>query len=317
MKKIVMYVEPDWAFGSVHYELMKRLYQYGFDCQLLSWNQGYSVEELIELDYNTDIWLTTPHGYRYLKYVYDAIEPERCVVVAHASIDIDELKFYNCLDDFNRFKSYGVVSEFLKFHSINSGIARIPVSCPVGINFNNFYSKPSEELKIIGFAGAYRDPSDTITTSITDVYDLFKIHLSKKRGYLVEQCASTVNLEYKIANAYHHSYVTMGGFYKSVDCVIIPSSEEGAGLPALEAGAAGKLVIGAEVGHWKQRIGDKGGVIVPIDEQSFKSQTTEILNFYKNNPSSYRKKCSEIQEHARTYDWEHVIHHWINILNTQ
>jgi glycosyltransferase involved in cell wall biosynthesis len=130
----------------------------------------------------------------------------------------------------------------------------------------------------------------------------------------IKKAAEKAGLEFVVAQHYHNSFVTMGGFYKAVDCVIMASTEEGAGLPVLEAGAAGKLVIGTPVGHWPQRVGDKGGIEVPIPEEEFVRSCVEILTYYKNHPAEYRNRCLQIQEHAKTYDWIHYLQPWITLL---
>ena len=107
----------------------------------------------------------------------------------------------------------------------------------------------------------------------------------------------------------------MPGFYRNIDAVVAASTEEGAGLPVMEGGAAGKLVISTAVGHWAQRIGDAGGYAVPTDENEFLERTVEILSYYKSNPDKYRQRCLEIQNHAKTYDWQYVIDKWVNILS--
>jgi glycosyltransferase involved in cell wall biosynthesis len=136
----------------------------------------------------------------------------------------------------------------------------------------------------------------------------------KKRGYLVREVAQRAGLEFKVAQYYHNSFVTMGGFYKNVDCIIMASTEEGAGLPVLEAGAAGKLVIGTPVGHWPQRVQDKGGIEVSIPEEQFVQECVEILTYYKNHPAEYRNRCAQIQEHAKTYDWSNYLQPWLDVL---
>ena len=105
----------------------------------------------------------------------------------------------------------------------------------------------------------------------------------------------------------------MQGFYPTVDAVIVASSEEGAGLPALEASAAGKLVISTPVGLWITKSGDSGHT-VPIEETEFMSETLKLIEYYKANPEAYREKCLSTQEHAKKYDWSNVIHHWIELL---
>lgn len=311
MKKVVFFFEPDWAFGSVHYELFKYLWPEGYNCHLLAWNKPYTVEELQELDRHVDFWVTTPHGYRYLEYVYCAIPAERVVVIAHAPLDLEELAHHHGLKDFDRFRGYGVVSEYLKDYSIKMGITRQPIVCPVAINYHTYYNTPSLELRRVGYAGTFHEREEF---SEADINSKLAQPKFKKRGYLVRDVAVKAGLEFLVAQHYHNSFVTMGGFYKNVDCVIMASTEEGAGLPVLEAGAAGKLVIGTPVGHWPQRVGDKGGIVVPIPEKEFVEQCVEILMYYKNHPAEYRNRCLQIQEHAKTYDWSHYLQPWINVL---
>jgi glycosyltransferase involved in cell wall biosynthesis len=127
---------------------------------------------------------------------------------------------------------------------------------------------------------------------------------------LVEQAVRNAGLELKLAHGYHNSYVTMAGYYPTVDALIVASTEEGAGLPALEASAAGRLVISTPVGLWQSRSSDSGHT-VPIDERRFVEETTTLLEFYRDNADAYREKCLHTQQHARTYDWSQVIHSWI------
>lgn len=311
MKKVTFFFEPDWAFGSVHYELFKYLWAEGYNCHLLAWNKPYTVAELQELDKHIDFWVTTPHGYRYLEYVYGAIPAERVVCIAHAPLDINELIHYQGTSDFDRFRQYGVVSPFLKDFSLQAGIKRVPLVCPVAINYHTYYNTPNDSLQTVGFAGTFHEREEFTQEMIEGELAQPKY---KKRGYLVRDVAQKAGLNFVVAQQYHNSFVTMGGFYKAVDCVIMASTEEGAGLPVLEAGAAGKLVIGTPVGHWPERVGDKGGIQVSIPEDQFVQECVEILTYYKNHPAEYRNRCLQIQEHAQTYDWSHYLQAWLDVL---
>ena len=310
MKNITFFIEPDWAFGSIHYELSKYLWAEGFNCNLLPWNRSYTYDELQELNKHNDLWVTTHHGYRFLKGSYN-IDPQKCVVIAHAKLDIEELIQHNGIEEFTEFRRYGVVSDFLRQYSASLGIDRVPEICPLGINYHTFKNKPNSSLRTIGYAGAYQE-RDALQDHPPDSWLVQLKHL--KRGYLVKECAEKAGLEFKVAQHYHNSFVTMSGFYNSVDCIITPSMNEGAGLPVLESGAAGKLVIGTPVGHWRELVGSKGGIEVPFPENEFIEKTVEILTYYKNNPTEYYNRCLQIQEHAKTYDWSNVIQSWVNII---
>ena len=297
MKKIVFYMEPTWAYGTIHYELCKYLWTYGFDCKLLPWNQSYTLAEMQELIDTTDLFVTTPHGWRLLGYNYKIFDAKQCVVISHSKLDMDELIEMHGLGDFDKFHRYGAVSEWLGEVSTQLGITRPAFITPLGINTNSFYSKPNDSLQTIGCMGLGQ----------------VGVHQNIKRPWLLEIATSRAVLPLRAASSYHHSFVTMPGFYKSVDAVLIASTEEGAGLPLLEAGAAGKLVISTPVGHWK-RAGEQGADLVPIQEDEFIEKTVELLSYYKSNPEKYRQRCLEIQHHAQSYDWKYVIDKWIEIL---
>jgi Glycosyl transferases group 1 len=309
MKRVVFYVEPDWAFGAVHNELMKWFRIYGYDCRILPWNKSYTLEAMRELDNVTDLWLTTPHGWRFLGYDYCCTVPEKCAVIGHAKIDMAEVIHYHGYGDFDKFYSYACVSPWLSQVSKDLGIQREAKVTPVAINYNMFYGEPSEKLTTLGYAGKFEERNAFTPEQIFSDLAQPKYH---KRGYLVREIAERLGLNFKVAEHYHRSFVTMSGYYRSVDCLLIPSTEEGAGLPAMEAGAAGKLVIGTPVGHWKTRITDAGGIEVPIPEDEFVGKTIEYLNYYIAHPKEYRDKCYQIREHARTYDWAKVIDSWVN-----
>ena len=311
MKKIIFYCEPNWAFGSIHTELAKYLWCEGIDCKILPWNQLYTWQEMKEQDQCCDLWVTTPHGWRFLGYNYGTVAPEKCAVIAHARLDIAELIHHKGLVDFEKFYKWGVVSEWLLGVSQQLGVAQVPEVLPLGINYNSFRQPPSQQLQTVGYAGHYFRENDVPPEEISSYLAQPKYH---KRAWLIEQACEKVGLNFSVAQRYHNTYVTMPGFYSSVDAVIVASTEEGAGLPALEAGASGRLVISTPVGHWPQRVGPHGGLEVAIPPEQFLSQTCDILQHYKNNPAEYHNKCLSIQQHAASYDWKHVIKIWRDFL---
>lgn len=312
MKNIVFYVEPDWAFGSVHHELGRRLRPYGFNCMLLAWNKSYTREEMIELDKVVDLYVTTPHGWRFLGYDYQTVAPEKCAVVTHAKLDMTELIHYHGMDDYYKFYKYACVSEWLIGVSKSLGIERETLLTPVAINYDLFYAEPSEKLTTLGYAGSYHEKTEFSKDQVASDLAQPKYH---KRGYLVREIADKLKLNFKIAQKYHNTFVTMPGYYRSIDCLISPSTEEGAGLPVMEAGAAGRLVIGTPVGHWPQKVKGYGGIEVPIPEREFVEKTCDVLNYYITHPKEYRDRCYNIREHARTYDWANVIESWVDLLS--
>lgn len=295
MKRIVFFTEAEWAFGIIHYELTKYLFCYGVNATVMSWDKQYSHLEVKELLDIIDYFVATPYGVAILIDRYQ-VPPEKCIAVAHARMDIECLMTF--LPEYRaRLAGYSVVSDWLRQQSAELGVERIPTVTQIGINYNSFFTWPSKELRTVGYAGAINPDN---------------IHRHIKRPWLVESAAQAAELPLKIAHGYHNSWVTMPGYYKTVDCVLVASTEEGAGLPALEAAAAGKLVISTPVGIWLARAGDSGHT-VPIEETEFVQQTVELLNYYKNSPDEYQIKCAATQQHARRYDWANVIQSWVEL----
>lgn len=296
MKQVVFFTETEWAFGVIHYELAKYLFGYSVNATVMPWSKQYSQLEVAELSDKIDYFVATPYGIAILIDSY-RVAPEKCIAVAHARMDIECLMTF--LPEYRaRLAGYAVVSDWLKQQSAELGVERIPTVTPIGINYNAFFTWPSKELRTVGYAGAINPDN---------------IHRHIKRPWLIEQATQQAELPLKIAHGYHNSWVTMPGYYRTVDCVIVSSTEEGAGLPALEAAAAGRLVISTPVGIWLARAGDSGHT-VPIEETEFVRQTIELLNYYKNSPDEYQIKCLETQQHARRFDWGNVIQHWIGLI---
>lgn len=294
--RIVFYTEPEWAFGVIHNELTKYLFVHGINSTVLSWHKNYSVDEIQELSNNINYFVANPYGIAKLIDGF-GIPPEKCIVVAHAVRDLHDLMTFS-EDNRKRLHAYGVVSDWLLEQSVLLNMDIHPTVVSIGINYESFFSEPSRELKTVGYAG-------TISPHA--------IHSHIKRFELIKKVTEKVNLPLTTATTYHNSYVTMQGYYKTVDAVIVASTEEGAGLPALEASAAGKLVISTPVGIWLKKSNGTGHT-VPIDQELFLKETEKILTYYKFNSESYRETCLQTQKHAKLYDWSNVIEHWVNLL---
>jgi len=292
-RRVAMFTEPEWAFGAIHYELTKYLFAHGVSASVLNWERRYTLQEIQELAANVDFFHSSPYGIDILIKSY-GVAPEQCVATAHARWDLNHVVEYD-KDVFDRLHGYTVVSDWLVGESEQRGIKRVPTVTPVAINYNSFYCQPSTQLRTVGYAGA-----------------IGGVHEQIKRYWLIEQAARNAGLDYKVASGYHNSYVTMAGFYPTIDALIVASTEEGAGLPALEASAAGRLVISTPVGIWLHKSGNTGHT-VPIEERQFVEETTALLTYYKNNKEAYIEKCQSTQTHARYYDWEQVIDNWVKV----
>jgi glycosyltransferase involved in cell wall biosynthesis len=109
----------------------------------------------------------------------------------------------------------------------------------------------------------------------------------------------------------------MPDFYESIDALIMPSLQEGAGLPAIEAAASGRLVIGTPVGHFPRLAYEGLGILGPLDEKAFLQFTVERLNFFKNNPIAYQHTCKIAQDAACERDWSKMVDDWIGLFSTK
>ena len=297
----------EWAFGSIHYELSKYLFNYDINCKLLLWQNKYSYDEMQNLNDTVDTWISTMEGLEILQTSYN-IPMEKCIAVAHSIYETYDWKQF----DYNKVKKIACISSYLKDNIIIPHRYDEMYVCPLGINFNSFYTKPHNSLSTIGYGGVYTTKYDYIIESTKENPSP---RIMIKRSFLVEESAKNANLNFVAAQHNITSHVTMPGFYKNIDCLVASSNElEAGGLPVLEAGAAGRLVISTPVGHWDEMVGYKGGISVPIPEQEFIDKTTEVLLYYKNNQSEYKNRCEQIQEYSRRYDWSNVIEHWVKLI---
>lgn len=297
MKKVLFYVEDGWAFGSIHHALSKELYKYNIYCNVLDWSKVYKEKEFQLLIDKYDYFLTIPLAVMPLINIYK-VPFEKIISIAHGQWDILLSKNRDGLDFISKINKFLVVSEFLKEKAIEFGSPVIPEVINIGIHFDLFYSKPSENLNTIGYAGAY------------EVNNFFGQEI--KRGRLVDKISDLSGLNLKKHEFFN--YMCMPSYYKELDCVIMSSIEESVGLPMMEAAAAGRLCIGTPVGYFAENALRGGGQLVSLDEENFVKETVDILNFYKYNSSAYKQKCIEIQEYAReNYDWSKVVDQWLNL----
>ena len=310
MKRIIFYTESEWAFGSIHYELSKYLFSHGVNAEVLPWNRQYRKAEMTELAGMVDTFVTSPQGYTKLADHYK-INPKRIIMIVHARLDLVDLIKQKGLGEFTKPKQLVVISKHLQLLAKELGVKRIPKLLYLGVNTDLYMTAPSTSLQTVGYAGAFHIREEFDDDLIDSDY---QAQNSLKRAYLVQEAAQKAGLKLRVAQLYHNSFVTMPGFYRKVDCVVVSSSQEGAGLPALEAAAAGRLVISTPVGHWPERALKGGGLSVPIDEKQFVAETAKLLLFYKDHPKEFAEKCRAIQKYAKGYDWNEVISDWIKLL---
>lgn len=302
MTKTLFYIENKWAFGAIHYGLCKELYTHGVHCDLLNWDNEYSKDEFKFLIDTYDNIVTTPVYVLKLHYTY-GVPLEKIIAVAHGQWDILHAKQNADFDFYPKIKKFAVISKILKEKCIEWQISILPNVIETGIHFDFFYAKPSDSLKIVGYGGA----KHTYNFSGQEI----------KRGHLVETSVNGIGLKLKSHNFYN--FLCMSGYYRTIDALVMSSSEEAGGLPIMEAAAAGRLILGTPVGYFEEHCETndftRGGIKLPIKEQEFITELSRNLIKYSKDKNAYKLKCLEIQEYAReNYDWSKKIVEWINLL---
>ncbi len=299
MKRVLFFIENGWAFGTIHHGLCKELYKHNIYANLLDWSVQYTSEEISFLNSTYDIFVTIPNMADVLIQNYH-INPNKIILIAHEQTDILITLQRNGKEYFKQFKEYGVISKILKDKSKEVGIEIEPKIVKTAIHFDHLYAPVSQQLTTVGYGGA------------KFAHNFYGV--DRKRGHLVEECVSRVKgLSLRPHKFYNHLCVP--AYYKEIDCLVMSSLEDAGGLPTMEAAAAGRLVIGTPVGYFETCGPEGGGVVVPINEQDFVTETTNHLNFYKDNPKEYIEKCEQIQQYARDhYDWSVRISDWLNII---
>lgn len=297
MKKIIFFTQNRWAFGSVHNALCKELYKYGIISNIFDWTRDYNQFEIEMLVDSYDIIVTNPEFAGMLHFEYK-VPLDRLIAIAHAQWDILLARDKYGLDFLKHIKKYAVISNILKEKSLEFECEVIPDIVKYGLHFDLFYNKPSRELINVGYAG------------IKKTYNFYNQEI--KRGDLSDLAIKLAGLN--PINNKNYNFLCMPSYYKGVDAIIMSSTEEGGGLPMMEAASAGRLCIGTPVGYFEENSKNGGGIAVPIDRGDFVLNTCKILEYYKHNPNEYYKKCVDIQEYARyNYDWSKVIDQWVNL----
>jgi len=297
MKKIIFYYERNWAFGSIHYGLMKELYKHGIYANLIDWDQEYSYEEFQLLNDNYDLFVSCPFNVLKLHRQY-GIPLNKIVAIAHGQWDILLAKDRADFDFYPHIHSFCAISEILKKKCAEWGFAMLPKVVETGIHFDNFYQPVAEQLNKIGYCGAMQSTN------------FFGQEI--KRGHLVEEVARELNISF--VNHKKYNFACMPALYRQMDAVIMSSTEEAGGLPMMEAAAAGRLPMGTPVGYFEDNGEKGGGIIIPVEANEFKTELKKHIIYLQSNPEDFRKKCIQAQEYAReNYDWSKKINSWIEL----
>ncbi len=307
VRKIIFFAHTEWSTGRLYFELCKRLYHFEIDSHILDWERQYNVEEILEQNKVTDLWVSSSPGIVALHYRYN-IPLEKCVLLLFHPVDIAILQQNNI--DVSRLANFAAVANWIQKQCNHLPIQ--PKLVTIGINTHTFKCELPKQLKTLGFGSAYHSREYIENFKKTNPFEpaIFK------RGYLVKEIAEKVGLEFKAAFLYHKTYRTMPGFYNEVDCILCPSEDEGAGGPVIEGGAAGRLIITTNTGGYEQFITKKGADSVSVSENLFITETIENLKKYIESPKLFQSRCEEIQTYAlRMYDWDNFIEDWVKLFN--
>jgi glycosyltransferase involved in cell wall biosynthesis len=292
VKKVIFYTEALWAFGSLHSELCKVLYGQGVNAILMDWKIPYTVAEMQEIDATGPIWCTEPHAIEVLVKQY-GISPSRIVLICHSIADVEW-----AMDNINpdEYRQFIVISNFLAGVAADRGY--MPWVQHIGANVHDFDYHHATELRRVGYAGTTRAE-----------------YAENKRPELIQRACEIAGLEFVTAEHYHNTFVTMPGFYKTVDAVVVASRHEGDGMISLEAGAAGRLVLSTPVGHWPELCENGGGITLPTDPDGIVEALVAHFTYFKDNPQEFAYICSGIQQYAKRYDWSKVAPAWAHLLS--
>jgi hypothetical protein len=298
MRSIVFFIENEWAFGQIHHALIKRLWSYGIYSHLLDWSKEYNFREFRNITSKFDLFVTTPCRINLLVNHY-GVSPSKIVAIAHHLKDI-----YWGINGvgtafFDELAGYAVNHAELIPASKEYGISRVPALVKVGIEFDFYYTPVSERIQRLGYAGAF------FQTEVTGK-ECKRMHLAQ---LVSERTGVPIDASARQDERLH--FLAMPEFYRSIDCLIVPSTYETAGLPALEAAAAGRLVISTNVGYFDGSFGE----LAQMDEQDFVSDAVAHINKHRENSGLYKYVCEYSQQYVRdNFDWSVVIDGWLNVL---
>ena len=291
---ILFFVDADRALGFLHAELVKYLHQHQIVADIWDWRRSRTVEEMKLIASNYDYIVTLPGNTWALTDQYE-IAHERIVIIAHGEWDLQRALSTRPADEIDRFAGYAVISDFLRQSSAKFGIRRMPSVVRPGVNCARFCSSPPRQLAVVGYGGVFHRDEGGI-----DI----------KRGALCQKATENAGLVFKPAKGIH--FLGMPGYYRQVDAVLIASLSEGFGLPALEAAAAGRLVISTAVGNFPLQASRGAGIAAPINSEDYERFTTDMLVYYKDHPADFVETCTNIQHASFQFDWKFVIDDWVN-----
>lgn len=293
--RVLFYFDTEWAFGMIHRELAKHFIRAGHDCDLYDWARCFSQSEINAINGNYDCIVTLLGVERNL--VAAGIPKNRIIVCAHAKDDIDSFLKYET--SVAGFRSYFVVSPFLNQYSIDRGLGKAE-ELTIGISVDRYPRQTPIDLRTLGYGS-------TMVRHNPEGQEI-------KRGWIATKVATYVGTRLEVAPRW--SYLAMPGFWASVDCCLVTSLEEGAGMTMLEAAASGRLVITTPVGH-APMLNTMGAVICTTARENpddVVGEMTELIRYYQKHPIQFYSRGLRAREIVRCLDWKHVAPRWIKFI---
>lgn len=292
MRSVLFFTQNQWAFGQIHHALIKRLWERGIYAHLLDFFQNYSQAEFDCLKSRFDFWVTTPEA---IQRLLDAgIPANRIISIAHAERDIHGGVHASGTGVFDEIREFAVIHPSLAKEAKDAGITRVPKLVQNGIDFDHFYWPVNNEMKKVAYTGADHHPMWNGTNC--------------KRPHLIASVMQDLQLEFVRPERMHH--LAMAGFYPTIDALLVTSSYEACGLPALEAAAAGKFVVSSPVGYFNGEF----GWTCRIPDEEFVHDARLGLSIMRESPETYREICRIAQAYVRDhFDWSVTAPKWIEL----
>jgi len=296
--KILFFVEPNWAFGTIHQEMVKHLSAAGWQADILSWLKGYEPQEVEHIMAQYDRVVTIASGLDVLVNQY-RVPPEKVIVFNYSDYDIVKAQRENIAHLFDRVAGYGVPSHNLLSISLSLGIMRIPQVLPIGLTMGRYSGPVPSELRTVGYGTAM---------SRQNHYGV-----EFKRGSLAQECAAEAQLAFYPAHSYN--YLAVPHYWQSVDCILASALYETAPIPQLEAAASGRLVLTSACGNTGELAALGIAELIPSNESQFRRVAVERLRWYKDNPNAFREKCEKARESVKCFDWPVVLPQWMEFFS--
>jgi hypothetical protein len=276
MVKIFIFSDTNWSLGRVHKSVEKWL-KYKYEFTFGDWCNGMNC--LTEKINDYDIILTNLIVLNNLLEIYgNNMCLKKFVFVNHGFVEMQ--KIYP-LDTIYTSTSKSITSLFPEiiqprlFYTYN------------GVEPSEFnFIQKSGQITKIGWCGGY--------------------HVDWKRGEWIHQIANKTNLEYDIQTSL--PYDEINKWYNTIDVLLINAGpeewRETGPLPPFEAVVSGTLVIGTNVGNFKNIPGPKYDTI---------EEAITILNDLKNNPEKVILLMKEQYDYVmNNWTYEKLIDGWDN-----